>query len=172
MRSEYIELSYFDLSFWSVGHKQYFFVCIYFWKNAFFLCQNSIDLYSIKSSQIKSALSSFAILYFPMIVDVTIFICIAEFAIRATLFDGLCLKQQSMFLEAAKSYTRSENIIFIQEKHRFYWFRAIWYPDFLIPVKILNRVTVRYISGLDPGLAKNPGSGDLYLERRETFKIL
>jgi len=32
-----------------------------------------------------------------------------EFAIRATLFDGLCLKQQSMFLEAAKSYTRMTN---------------------------------------------------------------
>ena len=29
-----------------------------------------------------------------------------EFAVRATLFDGLCLKQQGMFSEAATSYIR------------------------------------------------------------------
>ena len=29
-----------------------------------------------------------------------------EFAVRATLFDGLCLKQQGMFNEAATSYIR------------------------------------------------------------------
>ena len=30
-----------------------------------------------------------------------------EFAVRATLFDGLCLKQQGLFTEAATSYIRS-----------------------------------------------------------------
>jgi len=32
-----------------------------------------------------------------------------EFAVRATLFDGLCLKQQGMFTEAATSYIRMTN---------------------------------------------------------------
>ena len=33
-----------------------------------------------------------------------------EFAVRATLFDGLCLKQQGMFNEAATSYIRYKDI--------------------------------------------------------------
>ena len=32
-----------------------------------------------------------------------------EFAVRATLFDGLCLKQQGMFTEAATSYIRCQH---------------------------------------------------------------
>ena len=32
-----------------------------------------------------------------------------EFAVRATLFDGLCLKHQGMFTEAATSYIRMTN---------------------------------------------------------------
>ena len=32
-----------------------------------------------------------------------------EFAVRATLFDGLCLKQQGMFKEAADSYIKMTN---------------------------------------------------------------
>ena len=32
-----------------------------------------------------------------------------EFAVRATLFDGLCLKHQSLFAEAATSYIRMIN---------------------------------------------------------------
>ena len=32
-----------------------------------------------------------------------------EFAVRATLFDGLCLKQQGLFKEAAESYIKMTN---------------------------------------------------------------
>ena len=51
-----------------------------------------------------------------------------EFAVRATLFDGLCLKQQGMFNEAATSYIRLYEC-FHRKNISHLKFKNIWQDD-------------------------------------------